>query len=114
MIRPWSGCLDWREALFVLVPEGHRLATRHTISLKELAEERFIFLKSGYGLRRVTDKLCSRAGFKPRVTFEGEEVATLWGLVGAGLGLASDPVRASLPPGLRSRCEFRSLDVAAS
>ena len=79
------------EELFVLVPVGHRLAAKHTIGLKEVAEERFVSLKSGYGLRRVTDKLCSRAGFRPRVSFEGEEVATLWGLVGAGLGIGLGP-----------------------
>ena len=75
----------------MLTPETHRLARKRSIKLKDIAEEAFISLKPGYGLRRVTDELCAQAGFKPRIKFEGEEVATLWGLVGAGLGIAIGP-----------------------
>jgi len=79
------------EELFVLVPETHPLARKRSVKLKDVADEAFISLKPGYGLRRVTDELCTQAGFKPRINFEGEEVATLWGLVGAGLGIAIGP-----------------------
>lgn len=79
------------EELYLLAPPGHSLAKRRTVRLDEVAGEPFISLKPGYGLRRVTDELCSRAGFKPNISFEGEEVATLWGLVGAGLGIAIGP-----------------------
>ena len=75
----------------MLIPETHRLARKRSIKLKEIADEAFISLKPGYGLRRVTDELCAQAGFKPRIKFEGEEVATLSGLVGAGLGIAIGP-----------------------
>lgn len=85
----WMPICD--EELHVLVPPAHPLARRRQVRLKEVAGEPFISLKPGYGLRRVTDELCARAGFKPRIGFEGEEVATLWGLVGAGLGIALAP-----------------------
>jgi DNA-binding transcriptional LysR family regulator len=95
--------LEWlpigEEELFLLVPAEHPVATRQTIRLQEVAEERFISLKSGYGLRRVTDELCTRAGFTPDISFEGEEVATLWGLVGAGLGIALAPSQAGAVAG---------------
>lgn len=93
--RSEDPAVEWlpigEEELFLLVPAGHALAKKRTLRLEEVAEERFISLKPGYGLRRVTDELCSRAGFKPNIAFEGEEVATLWGLVGAGLGIAIGP-----------------------
>jgi DNA-binding transcriptional LysR family regulator len=87
------------EELFVLVRETHPLARKRSVKLKDIAEEAFISLKPGYGLRRVTDQLCAQAGFKPRINFEGEEVSTLWGLVGAGLGIAIGPRLAVTAPG---------------
>lgn len=69
----------------------HRLAGRRRIRLAEAAEENFVTLEPGYGLRRITDDLCAQAGFKPRIAFEGEEAETLRGLVAAGLGVALLP-----------------------
>lgn len=69
-----------------MVPDDHRLASRRRIRLAEAADETFVTLEPGYGLRRITDDLCAEAGFTPRVAFEGEEAETLRGLVAAGLG----------------------------
>ncbi|MFB9432317.1 LysR family transcriptional regulator [Streptoalloteichus tenebrarius] len=75
------------EPLVVLVPEHHRLAKRRRVRLVELADEDFVALSPGYGLRQITDALCAKAGFSPRLAFEGEETDTLRGLVAAGLGV---------------------------
>lgn len=48
-------------------------------------------MKPEYGLRAVTDELCARAGYTPRVAFEGDDIGTLRGLVAAGLGVALLP-----------------------
>jgi DNA-binding transcriptional LysR family regulator len=53
-------------------------------------------MEPGYGLRIIADELCRAAGFAPRIAFEGEEVATASGLVGAGLGVALLPATPSL------------------
>lgn len=74
-----------------MVPADHRLAARRRVRLAEAAEESFVTLEPGYGLRRITDDLCQEAGFKPRIAFEGEEAETLRGLVAAGLGVALLP-----------------------
>ncbi|HUW64931.1 MAG TPA: LysR family transcriptional regulator [Spirochaetia bacterium] len=79
------------EELLVIVPRGHRLAGRTGVELRELADELFVMLKKGYGLRAITDQLCQKAGFTPKVTFEGDEVATVAGLVAANLGVALVP-----------------------
>ena len=80
----------------LFVPAGHRIARRHGIRLAEAAGEDFICMEPGYGLRIIADELCRAAGFAPRIAFEGEEVATASGLVGAGLGVALLPATPSL------------------
>ncbi len=80
----------------LFVPAGHRLAPRRAgVALAEAAGEDFVVMEPGYGLRAITDELCRAAGFVPRVTFEGEEVGTARGLVGAGLGVSLLPVTAA-------------------
>ncbi|WP_437040873.1 LysR family transcriptional regulator [Streptomyces sp. enrichment culture] len=88
------------QKLRLVVPEGHRLAGRRRIRLAEAADETFVTLEPGYGLRRITDDLCAEAGFKPRIAFEGEEAETLRGLVAAGLGVALLPPPAVPRPGV--------------
>ncbi len=87
--------LEWRplfnEELFALVPVDHRLAARKCIDLIELADEPFVALRLGHGLRLVLDELCARAGFKPKITLEGYEVSSLRGLVAAGFGVTLAP-----------------------
>lgn len=80
----------------LFVPAGHRLARRPGIRLAEASGEDFICMEPGYGLRIIADGLCRAAGFTPRIAFEGEEVATASGLVGAGLGVALLPATPSL------------------
>ncbi|MFE0020149.1 LysR family transcriptional regulator [Amycolatopsis sp. NPDC059021] len=93
--EPTGSDVDWTpigvERLCVAVPAGHRLARRKKVSLAEFAEEDFIALQPEFGLRQITDQLCRRAGFTPRITFESTELATIQGLVAAGLGVAIMP-----------------------
>ncbi|MCB5168636.1 LysR family transcriptional regulator [Streptomyces bambusae] len=88
------------QRLRLVVPDDHRLAGRKRIRLAEAADETFVTLEPGYGLRRITDDLCAEAGFSPRVAFEGEEAETLRGLVAAGLGVALLPPPAVARPGV--------------
>jgi DNA-binding transcriptional LysR family regulator len=88
------------QRLRLVVPDDHRLATRKRVRLAEAADETFVTLEPGYGLRRITDDLCAAAGFRPRVAFEGEEAETLRGLVAAGLGVALLPPPAVARPGV--------------
>ncbi|MBD0423199.1 LysR family transcriptional regulator [Streptomyces sp. TRM S81-3] len=88
------------QKLRLVVPADHALAGRRRIRLAEAAEESFVTLEPGYGLRRITDDLCKEAGFRPRVAFEGEETETLRGLVAAGLGVALLPPPTVARPGV--------------
>lgn len=95
VVRP----LD-EQRLHLVVPADHPLAARRRVRLAEAADELFVTLEAGYGLRRITDALCARAGFAPKVAFEGEEAETLRGLVAAGLGVALLPPPAVPRPGV--------------
>ena len=84
------------ERLRLAVPAGHRLAGNEQVSLADVAAEPFIVMRHGYGLRSITEELFRTAGIRPEIAFEGEEAATLRGLVAAGLGVAV------VPPGERT------------
>lgn len=86
------------EELYLVVPPDHALAGRGTVALSEVADSDFISLKPSTGLRQISDELCRQAGFTPNILFEGEEVATIRGLVQAGLGVALLPAPAKAEP----------------
>lgn len=86
------------QPLVLIVPSGHRLSGRRRVAVAELALERFVGMKSGFGIRRITDELCAAAGFTPDLAFEGEEADTVRGLVAAGLGVALLPAAEPTPP----------------
>ncbi|MFE2303110.1 LysR family transcriptional regulator [Streptomyces sp. NPDC059445] len=88
------------QKLRLVVPADHPLASRKRIRLAEAADETFVTLEPGYGMRRIADDLCQEAGFRPRIAFEGEEAETLRGLVAAGLGVALLPPPAVPRPGV--------------
>ena len=83
------------EELFLVVPHDHRFAKRKSVRLSELRDDTFVCLREGYGLRTLTDLFCEQAGFAPKIAFEGEEIATLRGLVTVGLGVAIIPAASS-------------------
>jgi LysR family transcriptional activator of glutamate synthase operon len=99
--RPDDERIGWhslmREPLRLAVPPGHRLAGRRRVRLAEVAGDDFVMVRAGYGLRGLTEDLCARAGFRPRIAFEGEDAETLRGLVAAGLGVAVLPARRDPP-----------------
>lgn len=85
----WAGL--YREELCLAVPAGHRLGDRDEIALVEAREDPFVTLREPIGFRRLTDALCARAGFTPRLAFESSEIGTMEGFVSAGLGVAIVP-----------------------
>ncbi|MEV1291102.1 LysR family transcriptional regulator [Pseudonocardia sp. NPDC049635] len=93
--RPDDDGIAWtalhRERLCLAVPPGHRLAGRDRVALAEARDEPFVTLREPIGFRGLTDELCARAGFTPRIAFEGTEIGTLEGFVAAGLGVAIVP-----------------------
>lgn len=93
--RPDPRRIGWqplhRERVLLAVPAGHRLAGRKRVRLSAAAEESFVTLREEFGFRHLTEQLCAQAGFRPQVAFESSELATVEGMVAAGLGVAVVP-----------------------
>lgn len=93
--RPVGTKLAWRplrrERLYLAVPVGHRFAGRQRVRLAEAAAETFVANKPGTGLRESSETLWQEAGISPTIAFEGDDVATLRGMVAVGLGVAVLP-----------------------
>lgn len=85
----WHPLMD--EELFLYVPANHRFASKSSVVLSELSDDNFIGFKKGLGMRGVINNFCEKAGFTPRIKFEGEDVSTLAGLVSSGLGVTIIP-----------------------
>jgi LysR family transcriptional activator of glutamate synthase operon len=86
------------EPLRLALPRDHRLAGRQQIQLADVSDEPFVSLLPNSALRKLSDELCERAGFRPSVVFEGDDLSTVRGFVAAGLGVAIVPApRAGSP-----------------
>jgi LysR family transcriptional activator of glutamate synthase operon len=92
---PASGAYGWHplqdERLVVIVPPTHRWRRRRQIALAELADEQLVVTPVGYGYRTLIDTLLREASVAPAVSFESQDLATIEGLVAAGLGVAVVP-----------------------
>jgi LysR family hydrogen peroxide-inducible transcriptional activator len=80
-----------REPLVAMLPPGHPMAGLDALDLARLAEEDFVGMHRGYGLRELMETVCLRAGFAPRVTVETSQLSVLWGMVRSGVGVSILP-----------------------
>lgn len=81
------------DRLIVALPDTHRLAGRHELSVADLAADDLI-THAGHGrsvMNSVISGLWADAGFVPHIRHEVAETSTLVTLVAAGLGVAIVP-----------------------
>ena len=78
-----------REPMALLVPVGHRLAGRDSVSLAETETERWI--AGCPRCRHALDQACAEAGFTPDITCSTDDNLAIQSLVSAGLGVALVP-----------------------
>jgi LysR family transcriptional regulator, transcription activator of glutamate synthase operon len=94
--RPVRSTLAWRslfrQRLGIAVPDGHRMAGSATVSMTELADEPFVAMHAGFGMRQLLDELCAAAQFEARIAVESANLTTTVGLVAAGLGISLVPI----------------------
>jgi DNA-binding transcriptional LysR family regulator len=97
----------------VVVPKGHRLAAKRSLSLAQLTDEPWVASTITCGCRQITERACQDAGFKPRVAFECDETLAAQALVAAGVGVTILPRLAltTIHPGVVVRSLSRSTPV---
>ena len=76
------------DELVVIVAPESPLATRASLRMAALADQDFVFLREGSGLRRAIESAARDAGFVPHARFETNELARVVALVGEGLGVS--------------------------
>ena len=80
-----------RERLALAVSQVHRLATRDQVAVAELADEPFVLMPKGNSIRRMTDTLCKKNGFSPRVGVECDDPFCIRRYIRAGMGVSLVP-----------------------
>jgi DNA-binding transcriptional LysR family regulator len=74
-----------------LLPPGHRLADRPSVSLVELAAEPWVDVPAGYGNRIQLDAALAHAGLTRQIAAEVPGLPAVAGYVAGGLGVAVIP-----------------------
>ncbi|MFD1535448.1 LysR family transcriptional regulator [Nonomuraea guangzhouensis] len=80
-----------RDQFHAVLPEGHPLADREEVTWEDLAAEPFLAVGPESSVRRLTDAAFAQAGARPTLAAEAGNVATVGGLVAAGLGVSAMP-----------------------
>lgn len=80
-----------RSAFVAVLPRTHLLAARRSVSLAELAAERWIDSPHGFGNRIAVDRAIAAAGLSRIVTTEVADLGEMPRFVAAGLGIAVLP-----------------------
>jgi DNA-binding transcriptional LysR family regulator len=94
--------------LYIVVPEGHRLARRDAVSLTDLEGEPLILPRRDTPAgryRSVVEYLCAEAGFAPRVAYELDDFSAAQAFVAAGIAVVPmhGLILATLPSGATAR-----------
>ncbi|MFT2018756.1 LysR family transcriptional regulator [Streptomyces sp. 796.1] len=80
-----------QESVLLVVPLGHRLAGRESVTVPELADEPFVVNRRGNWQRTLLDRLFAAEGLTPVVACEGDELGASHELIAAGLGIGLLP-----------------------
>ncbi|HVV25369.1 MAG TPA: LysR family transcriptional regulator [Pseudonocardiaceae bacterium] len=76
----------------VVLPNGHRLADRHTVELTDLADDPWVDNEFPPGVcRQIMLDAFAAAGFSPNFVVESDDYPTAQGFVAAGLGVTMVP-----------------------
>ncbi|TMR99164.1 LysR family transcriptional regulator [Nonomuraea basaltis] len=80
-----------RDRFHAVLPEGHSLADCDEVAWEDLAAEPFLAVGPQSSVRRLTDAAFAQAGAEVTLAAEASNVATVGGLVAAGLGVSAMP-----------------------
>ncbi len=79
------------EKIFIAVSKSSKFADRKSITLKELKEEKFIYLAGSKTYRYVCDAFFEGLGYTPNISFETDSAITVKNIIGADAGIGFWP-----------------------
>ena len=88
-----------KQELFVVVPEGHRLADKEVVGLADVQSEPLISLSKTSNIRNHLVKCFEKIGAKPTIAGEVAECIGMSALVRANLGIAITPLSPTFESG---------------
>lgn len=80
-----------RSPFCVIVPPGHPLTEKGSVTLQETLPYPFVYFSKKGGLRRPIDALFRQINAMPDIAYETEEDTVVAGMVAAGFGIAVVP-----------------------
>ncbi len=79
------------EKILLAVTKSSKYADRQSVELKELKDEKFIYIAGSRPFRQVCDKICENAGFTPKITFESDSPVAVKNIISAEVGIGFWP-----------------------
>lgn len=84
-----------REHILLAVPKHlaindalhNNVSSTGYVNLSSLKDEKFILLKSGNNMHKISHKLCSEHGFAPQAIIEVDQLLTAYNMANAGMGI---------------------------
>lgn len=87
-----------RDHLVALLPKNHRLAFAKSLSLRELKDESFCFIKEDSLMYDICVSACQAANFIPEITFTSHRLDSIFDMVSTGSHVALLMNQHMLPP----------------
>ncbi len=85
-------CLPFRRSPFVVVvPPGHPLAAKESVTLAETLPYPYVYFSRRGGLRPAVDAMFREINAQPKIAYETEEDTVVAGMAAAGFGIAVVP-----------------------
>lgn len=81
----------FEEAALLAVPAGQPVGDGGPVALADVRERPFVAMGGGANSRGFLDTACARAGFRPRVVVDTDDLFSVTGLVAAGVGVSVVP-----------------------
>jgi DNA-binding transcriptional LysR family regulator len=92
-IKPFHTETFLNDQLMLVVDPEHRLASKKSVHLNELAQDDFVMFRQEFRIQALIMEACRQSGFEPRVVFESSQWDLLIGMVAAKLGVTLLPGR---------------------
>lgn len=84
-----TGLLD--ETIVLAMPKNHPLAEKEDLTVADLKKEPFLCYHDGNGLNRLTNSICAKADFSPKIALLCDDLGSLARCIELGMGVALVP-----------------------